>query len=120
LSGVERRRERCGAVEHVARHAPLAVRLALIDAHEAAADLEAFAVASRSRDRRERAALKGEIAVDDGLDGLPRLTELVAFECAAIHRIVGGLTDDRLLVRRQHDVTVGRQTTQCCDVFVVN
>jgi hypothetical protein len=69
-------------MSRVMRHSPLAACLALINAHEAAVDLEplAFACDLRRRDRRERAALKCQVAVDDGFDGRPRLAEVV---CAA-------------------------------------
>jgi hypothetical protein len=105
-------------MSRVMRH--FAVRLALIDAHEIAADLGALAVALRRCDHHERAALEREIAVDDGLDGRPGLVDVEPLEHAGVRLVVGAFADERRAARHQHDVAVGREAAQGNDVAVVD
>jgi hypothetical protein len=79
LARREARTRRAQRVEHVARHAPLAARLALVNAHEVPGNLGALPAALRCRDHDERAALEREVAVDHGLDGRPGLVDVDTF-----------------------------------------
>src|SRR5687768_12747004 len=108
------------AVKRVVGHAPLAVRLATIDAQKVAARFGRVATGLGRGGDGVGTALVRQVTRDEGFHGRPGLVDLDRLKRAAVGGVVRGFADERRPAGRDHDVTLVREAAQRGDVPVVD